>query len=279
MLPPYVRYAGPGLLLILLLAAVLIALFDLSGRPSNTASRVSGGVAVVLGLAGASLFATVQSAGTKPSNRIDERSTERNHSLLAIGIACAIAGFSVIIALAVPVTALIILAAAAAWVLAWWPRQMRRLSTTTGVLIERDTALVFGFLSDFRTQLTYVPFVASVEKLTDGPIGLGTQFRTRTKLPKGVYEGVEQITDYQPTTRYASTLVSSRHPNAGTAAFEPAPGGTRVTFHFESELSHASALLGMGPMRWLLQRRMVDRRMKVWARVKQILESETQPTT
>ena len=273
------RFTGGGLLLILALAGVLIVIVDLPGPPGNAGSRVSGGVAVVLGLVGASLFATVQSAGAKPTNRIDERSTERNHALLAIGIACAIAGFSVIIALAVPVTALIILAVAAAWVLVWWPRQMRRLSTTTGVVIERDPEVVFAFLSDFRTQLTYVPFVGSVEKLTDGPIGLGTQFRTRTRLPKGVYEGVEQITDYQPTTRYASTLISSRHPNSGTATFEPAPGGTRVTFHFESELSHSSALLGMGPMRWLLQRRMVDRRMKVWARVKQILESETQPTT
>jgi len=240
---------------------------------------VSGGVAVVLGLAAASLFATVQSAGARPSNRIDERSTERNHSLLAIGIACAIAGFSVIIALAAPVPALIILGAATAWVLAWWPRRMRRLSTTTGVVIERDPEVVFGFLSDFRSQLKYVPFVTSVDKLTDGAIGVGTQFRTRTKLPKGVYEGVEQITDYQPTYRYASSTVSSTHPNSGTATFEPAPGRTRVTFRFESELSYASALLGMGPLRWLLQRRMVDRRMKLWARVKQVLESETQLTS
>lgn len=273
------RYSGVGLLLILLVAAVLVALFDLSGHPSGAATRVSGGVALVLGLAAASLFATVQSAGAKPSNRIDERSTERNHSLLAYGIACAIAGFSVIIALAVPITALIILGAAAAWVLIWWPRRMRRLSTTTSVVIGRDPETVFRFLSDFRTQLQYVPFVGSVEKLTDGPIRVGTQFSTRTRLAKGTYEGVEQITDYQPTTKYASSLVTSTHPNSGTATFKPVTGGTQVTFRFESELTHSSALLGMGAMRWLLQRRMVDRRMKVWGRVKQLLESETQPTT
>jgi carbon monoxide dehydrogenase subunit G len=275
-----VRSTGIRLLLILLLPAAFIGLMDLPGpaAPGGTASRASGGVALVLALAGGALFASGRAASIKPSNRIDEQTTERLRSTIAYGLAFAIAAFAVIIALAVPVQALTLIAVAAAWVLIWWPRSMRRLATTTGVVIGRDPEVVFAFLSDFRTQLQYMPGVASAEKLTDGPIGVGTQFRTRARLRKGVLEVVEMMTDYEPNARYASRVVTSTHPNAGTATFERVAGGTRATFRYESELSHTSALLGMGLTRWLLQRRMIARRLMVWARVKQILESQAQPT-
>lgn len=281
MWPPVARYAGLGLLVILLLSAVFIAGVDLPRLPApgSVGSRITGGAALLLAVAASSLFGFVRSRGAKPTNRIDEQATERRNFMLAVGIACAIAAFAVISALAVPVTSLIILGVAAAWVLIWWPRSMRRLSTTTGVVIQRDPAIVFGFLGDFRSQLKYVPGVTSVEMLTDGPIGVGSQFRTQAWLRKGVYEVVEQITDYEPNTRYASTIVSSMRPNSGTVTFEPLPGGTRVSFRFESELSYSGAVLGMGLVRRILQRRLIAPRMMVWARVKKLLESETQPTT
>lgn len=273
------RSTGFRVLLILALAAAFIVVIDLPGPPGSLGSRWSGGVAVVLALAASGLFAYVRNERSNPSNRSTERAIERLNSMLAFGLAFAVAAFSVIIALAVPITALIIMGAAAIWVLAWWPRRLRRLSTTTGVVIKRDPDVVFGFLSDFRTQVKYSPGVTSVEKVTDGPIGVGTQFRTRARVRNAVYEGVEQMSDYEPNTRYASSLVSSTHPNAGIATFEPIPGGTRVTFRFESELSHASALVGAGLTRWFLRRRLIERRGVMWARAKQILESETQPTT
>ena len=44
--------------------------------------------------------------------------------------------------------------------------------------------------------MQYVPDLVSVEKITDGDIGPGTQFRTKVRLDgAGDFEGVEEIVD------------------------------------------------------------------------------------
>ena len=39
----------------------------------------------------------------------------------------------------------------------------------------------FDYLSDMRNELEWNPAVESVEKLTDGPVGVGTRFRAKWK--------------------------------------------------------------------------------------------------
>lgn len=39
----------------------------------------------------------------------------------------------------------------------------------------------FDYLSDMRNELEWNPTVQSVEKLTDGPVGVGTRFRAKWK--------------------------------------------------------------------------------------------------
>ena len=250
-----------------------------SGQPVNAVTRLAGGAAAVLGLAALGLFAYVQSARAQRSNRVDEHAVQRLNLLLVCAIALAIAGFAILLALGSLVWALIVVGVAAAWAVVWSPHRMRRDSTTTSVVIGRDPAVVFDFLSDFRSQLEYAPDVVGVEKLTDGPIGVGTQFRTKVRLRSGTFEATDQITDFEPDVRYASSVVPAVHPNSGTAFFEPVPGGTRVTFRFDYELSYVEALLAAAFMRWRVRQRIIARRQVVWARVKQILESRPQPTT
>jgi uncharacterized protein YndB with AHSA1/START domain len=47
------------------------------------------------------------------------------------------------------------------------------------VLIQRHPEEVFDYLSDPRSELEWNPKVRVMEKLTDGPIGVGTRSRAK----------------------------------------------------------------------------------------------------
>jgi carbon monoxide dehydrogenase subunit G len=54
------------------------------------------------------------------------------------------------------------------------------------VLIDRPTEEVFDFLSDLRNERKWNPGVESMEKVSDGPIGLGTRYLAKWKQSKMV---------------------------------------------------------------------------------------------
>jgi len=47
--------------------------------------------------------------------------------------------------------------------------------------IDRAPETVFDYLVDMRNELKYNPDVESMEKITEGPIGVGTKFRAKWK--------------------------------------------------------------------------------------------------
>lgn len=49
------------------------------------------------------------------------------------------------------------------------------------VLIDRSPGDVFDYLVDMRNELEWNPDAQSVEKITDGPIGVGTKFLAKWK--------------------------------------------------------------------------------------------------
>ena len=75
---------------------------------------------------------------------------------------------------------------------------MRRLAYSVTTTIERPIDVVFAFLSDLRSELAWNPNARSVEKLTDGPVGVGTRFRARWAGTRPV--GVEVVRSEAPTT-------------------------------------------------------------------------------
>ena len=96
--------------------------------------------------------------------------------------------------------------------------------------IARSPEDVFDYLSDQRSELEWNPDCVSMEKLTDGPVGVGTQFRAKWKQGPVV---ITRITAYDRPRRWV-------YENGGpiscvlTITLEPAPGGTtRMTSHGE----------------------------------------------
>ena len=56
---------------------------------------------------------------------------------------------------------------------------MSALAYRTETVIHRPPEEVFEFCSDLRSELQWNPKVKYVEKLTDGPVGVGTRYRAR----------------------------------------------------------------------------------------------------
>ncbi len=54
----------------------------------------------------------------------------------------------------------------------------------SSVRIDRSPEAVFDSVSDLRSELEWNPKVRVMEKITEGPVGLGTQFKAKwTKSP------------------------------------------------------------------------------------------------
>ena len=56
---------------------------------------------------------------------------------------------------------------------------MKALSYSSQTVIRRSPEEVFEFCSDLRSELQWNPKAKYVEKLTDGPVGLGTHYRAQ----------------------------------------------------------------------------------------------------
>ena len=200
----------------------------------------------------------------------------------------AIASASVPLALATPAWALMVLIATAAWVVVWWPTALRLYTLTSTIVIARDPASVFEFVSDLRNAPKYYfMYDQTVEKVTPGPIGPGTEFRGHVNLRVSTipeigqdtsFDGTERILEFEPNRRLVSTVSSGRRPNLDTTTFEEVAGGTRVTHRFEHLASYGSALYGVPLRSGAAHRRMKANRKLAWARAKQILESHGETT-
>jgi uncharacterized protein YndB with AHSA1/START domain len=96
--------------------------------------------------------------------------------------------------------------------------------------IARTPEAVFDYLADQGTEVQWNPDCVSMQKLTDGPVGVGTRFRAKWK------QGPVVETE---CTRFDRPRMW-RYENGGqisvvlTVTLEPSPsGGTRMTSHGE----------------------------------------------
>lgn len=98
------------------------------------------------------------------------------------------------------------------------------------VEIARTPEAVFDYLSDLRNELQWNPDCVSVEKLTDGAVGVGTRFRAKWKQGP-VIETECTLFDRPRAWRYENGGPASL---VLTIILEPTPtGGTRTTSHGE----------------------------------------------
>ena len=73
------------------------------------------------------------------------------------------------------------------------------------ILINRPVEQVFDYAADQRNEPIYNPRMLRSEKVTDGPIGVGTRFRATARSGRRLVEMLIEITEYDRARRLGST--------------------------------------------------------------------------
>jgi uncharacterized protein YndB with AHSA1/START domain len=111
-----------------------------------------------------------------------------------------------------------------------------RVEETFGVA--RPPEDVFDYVTNPAKLSSWQTLHRSTEQLTDGPPGLGSRFRERTKPPLGKeFEQVTEFTEFERPRRVHVHVVEGPYPVDGTWSFEPEGEGTKVHFLAEGELT------------------------------------------
>ncbi|MBM3179253.1 MAG: hypothetical protein FJZ86_02755 [Chloroflexi bacterium] len=142
------------------------------------------------------------------------------------------------------------------------------MKTEHSVVIHRPVEEVFAYLSNFENMPNHEQFVVDAKKVTDGAIGVGTQFKVIGKLLIWRPAAILQMTGWESGRRFAFKSLSSPFPVETQYIFEPAAGGTRLTIIDDT---HLGGLLRL--FEPLLKRYMQRRFSADMKNVKHFLES------
>jgi hypothetical protein len=137
-----------------------------------------------------------------------------------------------------------------------------------GIVIGRPTDVVFDMVADQRNEPSYNPVMTHSEKLTDGPIDVGTQFRATTRVRGRPVEMLTEYTAYDRPRVPASTTSTATADIQGAITFSPHPHGTRMRWSWE--VTPRGALKLLVPIITLAGRRQERR---IWTGLKQQLET------
>jgi hypothetical protein len=136
------------------------------------------------------------------------------------------------------------------------------------ILIGRSVEDVFDFVADQRNEPQYNPRMVRAAKITDGPVGIGTVFRSATKSMGRTAEMSIELTGYDRPVRLASRTVMRQADMTGTLTFEPARSGTRMRWSWQVQPKGAIWL--MAPLITWMGRRQEQ---AIWTSMKRYLES------
>jgi uncharacterized protein YndB with AHSA1/START domain len=144
---------------------------------------------------------------------------------------------------------------------------MSALAYRTETVIHRPPEDVFDYCSDLRSELQWNPKVKYIEKLTNGPVGVGTRYRARWANSEPTTVEVMQF----DRPRRWETKATARGMSIrfqGTVA-DAAPGA-RYTAYLELQPGRLAWL--MAPFALLAMRRQDQKHM---SRIREALESST----
>lgn len=102
---------------------------------------------------------------------------------------------------------------------------------------------VFALLGDLTRAPEWVPDLISVEKLGDGPVGVGTRYHEVVKMGSQTSEAELEVTDYDPPRLFAHKGRGGPSTFTGRFVMEPDGDGTRVTHEYTVQLSGFAKLM------------------------------------
>jgi len=106
---------------------------------------------------------------------------------------------------------------------------------TTSIVIQRPLEIVFAMVSNYQNSALWVSGALEHQKITPGPIGVGTVIRTRGRFMGQQVEATRTVVAYEPPMRYAFRSAYQQVPFTTLFVFEAIPNGTRLTATVEGE--------------------------------------------
>jgi Polyketide cyclase / dehydrase and lipid transport len=137
------------------------------------------------------------------------------------------------------------------------------------ITIARPAGQVFDFAADQRNEPRYNPRMVRAEKVTGGPVGKGTRFRSAVLAMGRAIEMRSELTGYHRPSRLASRTAMAQADILGTLTFAPVPGGTRMRWSWVVRPKGASRLLT--PVISRIGRR---QERAIWTGLKRYLEAQ-----
>jgi len=137
------------------------------------------------------------------------------------------------------------------------------------IVIDRPVEDVFDYVADECNEPSYNAQMRHAEKISDGPIGVGTQYRAEVVSRGRPVSMVIEFTEYERPRRLASKTTMSAMNIAYTLTFEPVGEGTRMGWSGEIE-PHGMLKL-MGPLVGWMGRRQERR---IWTGLKGLFEGK-----
>jgi carbon monoxide dehydrogenase subunit G len=95
--------------------------------------------------------------------------------------------------------------------------------------INRPPQEVFNFVSDPANSMKYISGTQSSEWTSNGPVGVGSTWKTVTRFLGRDIEAELEITDWQPPTQNSYKAISGPVPFEMTVKAEPQGEGTLLT--------------------------------------------------
>ena len=125
------------------------------------------------------------------------------------------------------------------------------------IVIGRPVDVVFDYVADQSNEPQYNPQMVRAEKITPGPVGKGTRFRSAVA---SMGRTAEMLIECTTTMRQANISYTLR--------FEPAAAGTRM--HWSGLVRPKGVFRLLGPViTWLGMRQ----EQRIWTSLKQHLEA------
>jgi len=136
------------------------------------------------------------------------------------------------------------------------------------IVIGRPVDVVFDYVADQSNEPQYNPQMVRAEKITAGPVGEGTRFRSAV-VSRGRTAGMLiECTGYDRPKLFATTTTMAQADISYTLRFEPTATGTRM--RWSGEVRPKGALRLLGPViAWLGNRQ----EQRIWASLKAHLEA------
>jgi hypothetical protein len=135
------------------------------------------------------------------------------------------------------------------------------------IVIDRPLDSVFDFVSDECNEPRYNPQMLSVEKLSPGPVGSGTQYRAQMKSGNRTLPLLLEFTTFERPSRLGPHSSYSGVTVDGELTFEPV--GDSTLMRWKWDITPTGALRLLAPVIVWVGRR---RETRIWSALKRCLE-------